>query len=335
VARIPDVEDLADEVKEGGRRALARAITLVESEHPDHVRAGQRLLNALLPHTGRAIRVGVSGTPGVGKSTFIEAFGLHLVAEGHKVAVLAVDPSSPISGGSILGDKTRMEELSRSSHAFIRPSPSQGELGGVARRTREAMLLCEAAGYDVVIVETVGVGQSEIEVADMVDSFLLLLAPGGGDTLQGVKRGVLEISDLVVINKADGALLEVARRTRREYEMGLSLQKPTLEGWHVPVMLTSALDGVGIDAVWEKIREHRARLESTHIDGERALDAKRASQAERWMWSVVDHELKARFRGAPTVTAQLDDVRRAVRGGARSATDGALLLLAAFFGERH
>src|SRR5437660_8733446 len=250
---------LADAVRGGDRRALARAITLVESTREDHRDDAITLLQALMPGAGVAIRVGISGAPGAGKSTFIETLGLHLVDAGHRVAVLAVDPSSTRSGGSILGDKTRMEQLSRRPQAFIRPSPSGGTLGGVARRTREALLVCEAAGFDVVLVETVGVGQSEVAVASMVDLFLLLLAPGAGDELQGVKRGIVELADLIVVNKADGALIEAARHTASDYAHALHLVGQA----GVQVLLASALEGTGIAEAWAATEAHaRAARES-------------------------------------------------------------------------
>src|SRR5213595_2875351 len=243
-------EALAADVRAGSRRALAKAITLVESTRADHQRAAQRLLELLLPGTGRAARVGVSGVPGVGKSTFIEVFGLHLIGLGKKVAVLAVDPSSALSGGSILGDKTRMPRLAAAPEAFIRPSPAAGSLGGVTRRTREALLVCEAAGYDVVLVETVGVGQSEVKVAGMVDLFMVLVAPGAGDELQGLKRGIMELADVVVVNKADGDLAATAAHTAADYAAALHLVRPRIPPWTPQVLTCSALTGVGIPEVW-------------------------------------------------------------------------------------
>src|SRR6478609_2732879 len=246
---------LADAVRAGDRRSLARAITLVESTRPDHREETAALLDELMPATGGATRVGISGAPGAGKSTFIEALGLHLVDDGRRVAVLAVDPSSARGGGSILGDKTRMEQLSRSPHAFIRPSPSKGTLGGVARRTREALLVCEAAGFDVVLVETVGVGQSEVAVAGLVDLFLLLLAPGAGDELQGVKRGIVELADLIVVNKADGDLVDLARHTAADYAHALHLVRSSDANAMDRVRTCSALLGEGIDELWTTIEE--------------------------------------------------------------------------------
>lgn len=291
------MSELARQVVDGDRRALARAITLVESTRTDHRADAEALLAEVLPHTGSAVRVGISGAPGAGKSTFIEALGTHLVEHGHRVAVLAVDPSSTRSGGSILGDKTRMEQLTRSPSAFVRPSPTGGTLGGVARRTREAMLLCEAAGFDVVLVETVGVGQSEVKVAAMVDLFLVLVAPGGGDELQGLKRGIMELADLVVVNKADGALAETAAHTASDYGAALHLVRPRLAGWTPRVLTCSALTGAGIPEVWEAVAEFRGA-----VAGE--LPAVRAAQNRDWMWSEVTDSLLEALAADPT-TAEL------------------------------
>lgn len=273
--------DLSARLLAGDRRALAKAITLIESTRPEDRAAAEALLQAALPATGKAIRVGLSGTPGAGKSTFIESFGSYLTESGRKVAVLAVDPSSRRSGGSILGDKTRMERLSRDRRAFIRPSPSSGELGGVARRTREAILAVEAAGFDTVLVETVGVGQSETAVADMTDMFVLLHAPGGGDELQGVKRGIMELADMVVVNKADGDLLPAARRAAADLKGALHLMRPKHPGWVVPVLQVSSLEHQGIAAVWTEILKFRELL------GEKGLAEAREGQAKSWMWSDI------------------------------------------------
>src|SRR6476661_7069749 len=278
------MSELAQEVIAGDRRALARAITLAESTRPDHRAEAETLLAEVLPRSGGAVRVGISGAPGSGKSTFIEALGTHLVAHGHRVAVLAVDPSSTRSGGSILGDKTRMEQLTRSPDAFVRPSPTGGTLGGVARRTREAMLLCEAAGFDVVLVETVGVGQSEVKVAAMVDLFLVLVAPGGGDELQGLKRGIMELADLVVVNKADGDLAAAAATTAADYGSALHLMRPRVPGWTPRVLQCSSLVGTGIAEVWEAVAEFREAVATE-------LPAVRAAQNREWMWSEVTDSL--------------------------------------------
>jgi LAO/AO transport system kinase len=316
---------LAEKVRAGDRRALARAITLIESTRPEHAGEAEALLEALLAHSGNSVRIGISGVPGVGKSTFIERFGLHLVEAGHKVAVLAVDPSSKVSGGSILGDKTRMEELSRHPLAFIRPSPAGGTLGGVARRTREALLTCEAAGFDVVIVETVGVGQSETAVAEMVDIFLLLLQPGGGDELQGIKKGIVELADAVIVNKADGDLKPAADRAVAEYYAALGLLRAAHPDWRPPVLKCSALLGEGIDAVWETVQEHREIMEAS---GARA--AKRAAQAGAWMWAEISDGLLRRFKAHPEVARELQSLEREVRSGRSTPTAAARRLVGLF-----
>jgi len=285
------LNSLKDDILSGQRRALAKAITLVESSRADHQEEAQALLTQLLPHTGKSVRLGFTGTPGVGKSTFIEAFGLSLTAQGHRVAVLAVDPSSTRTGGSILGDKTRMERLSKDPNAYIRPSPSGGTLGGVARRTREAMLLCEAAGYDVILIETVGVGQSEIAVAEMVDMFLLMLSPGGGDDLQGIKRGIMELADLVIINKADGDLKAAALRAAGDYTSALRLMRPKTSCWTAGVFLASALEGQGLAQIWQQIQ-----LFETAMKDSGALDALRKTQSKAWMWSQIQDQLIDIFR---------------------------------------
>ncbi|MBK0400823.1 methylmalonyl Co-A mutase-associated GTPase MeaB [Limibaculum sp. M0105] len=324
-----DVDELAERLIAGERRALARAITLAESTRSDHRAAARALMARAAPHAGRARRIGLSGTPGVGKSTFIEAFGMMLVEQGLKVAVLAVDPTSARSGGSILGDKTRMDRLSRSPSAFIRPSPAGRELGGVARRTREAILLAEAAGFDVVIVETVGVGQSETVVAEMTDLFVLLLAPAGGDELQGVKRGIMEIADLVVVNKADGPLREVASRTRADYAGALRLMRAREgDAPGFPKALTaSALTGDGLGTVWDEIRA----LDDWRRDSG-WLDRRRAGQAVRWMRSALEHGLIERLYADPAVAARIGALESAVTAGRVVPEDAADELLALFLG---
>jgi LAO/AO transport system kinase len=316
--------ELADLVRSGDRRALARSITLVESTRSDRRAQAAALLDTLLPATGDAVRVGISGTPGAGKSTFIDELGTHLTTAGHRVAVLAVDPSSRRSGGSIMGDKTRMERLARDPAAFIRPSPSGGTLGGVARRTRVAALLCEAAAFDVVLVETVGVGQSETAVADMVDCFVLLAAPGGGDELQGIKRGIMELADLVVVNKADGDLLPAARRAAADYLHAVHLLRPKYPGWTVPVLLASAVESTGVDAVWSEI----GRFEE-HLRSSGGLDRLRSAQSVAWMWSEVRERLIDAFRRDESVAKRLADVEGEVRAGRLSPTTAARELLAA------
>ena len=315
---IPDPETLAKAVRDGDRRALARAITLVESSRGDHRVLAANLVERLAPHTGNAIRIGVSGVPGVGKSTFIETLGKYVVAAGHRVAVLSVDPTSALSGGSILGDKTRMPGLARERGAFIRPSPAGSSLGGVARHTRESILLCEAAGYDVVLVETVGVGQSETAVADMTDVFLLLLLPGAGDELQGIKRGIVELADMVLVNKADGELEASAGRTAAEYGNALRLIRPRSPHWNVPVQTCSALTGTGIAQVWSQVQEYRERLGDS---GE--LEAKRARQARSWMWAEISDSLLGALKGDPGVLARLPEMESAVVAGKLTAANAA------------
>jgi len=307
---------LAAEVSAGDRRALARAITLVESTRAEDRAAAEALLSVLMPKTGRAARIGITGAPGVGKSTFIEAFGRLLTGRGKRVAVLAVDPSSRKGGGSILGDKTRMIELARDPNAFIRPSPAGTTLGGVARRTHEALLLCEAAGFDVVLVETVGVGQSEVAVADMVDMFVLLLSPGGGDELQGIKRGIMELADLAIVTKADGDLIGPARIAAGEVMAAFRFMRASETGWRPDVRLVSALEGHGLDEVWASIERYRATL------GSKGLAARRAEQARAWMWSEVSETLLADLRQDPRTAALADKLEGEVAAG-RLAPSGA------------
>ncbi|MDG2529216.1 methylmalonyl Co-A mutase-associated GTPase MeaB [Caulobacter endophyticus] len=321
---VLDIADLERRLLAGERAALARAITLVESRRADHQAAARELLQRLMPHTGRAQRVGITGVPGAGKSTTIESLGCTLTAAGHRVAVLAVDPSSGRHGGSILGDKTRMERLSVDPAAFIRPSPSGGALGGVARKTREAMLLCEAAGFDVVIVETVGVGQSETVVADMVDIFVALLIPGGGDELQGIKKGLIELADLLVINKADADPTK-AERSARDYRNALHILTPAHRDWTPPVLTASGLTGAGLDVLWGQVQRHR---EVMTANGARA--ARRADQDARWMWAMVNDRLAEAFRAAPAVAALVDETEGAVRAGDLPASSAADRLLKAF-----
>lgn len=306
----------------GDRRVLAKAITLVESRHPDHRERRHQLVEKLLPHTGKAIRLGITGVPGVGKSTFIETFGMMLVAQGHQLAVLAVDPSSQRSGGSILADKTRMQELSKSPQAFIRPSPSGGTLGGVARMTRETLLICEAAGFDVVLVETVGVGQSETAVASMVDFFLILMLSGAGDEYQGIKKGILELADAVAVNKADGDNVARAEKARLQLETALHLLQPTSPNWTPPVVACSAITRAGLEQLWQVVLDHRRRLMKT---GE--LAAKRKAQALEWMWSLIHDGLADRFYGHPDVANALGQTVNQVRQGELLATTAARKLL--------
>jgi LAO/AO transport system kinase len=317
-----EIEALARDVVAGNRRALAKAITLVESTRSDHRAGAQRLLELLLPRTGGAARLGITGVPGAGKSTFIEALGLFLIARGRRVAVLAVDPSSARSGGSILGDKTRMAQLSVAPAAFIRPSPSGGSLGGVARRTREAMLVCEAAGHDVVIVETVGVGQSETAVASMVDFFLVLLLPGAGDELQGIKKGIIEIADGLAVNKCDGDNVRRATQAAAEYRAALRLFRHTSPDWDPPVMTVSALESRGIDAVWDAVERFRATLARS---GE--LDRKRRAQQQAWFWSMLRDGLERQFLGRGDVRRLLPELEAAVGSGRLTPTAAADRLL--------
>lgn len=318
-----DVAEMAAAIRKGDRRALARGITLVESSRADHQEAAQKLLALLLPDTGRAVRIGLSGAPGVGKSTFTEAFGGFLTGQGLKIAVLAIDPSSARTGGSILGDKTRMEVLARDPNAFIRPSPSGGTLGGVARRTREAMLLVEAAGFDVVIIETVGVGQSETAVADMVDMFLLLLSPGGGDELQGIKRGIMELADLVIVNKADGDLLPAARRAAIEYKTALHLMRPKTRHWTPEVQLVSAIEGRGLEEVWKTVRSYEDVMRATGT-----LDGMRADQARAWMWTELREGLLVHVRTHAGAKRRLATLEGEVARGEVTPTSAARELLA-------
>ncbi|MEZ5564972.1 MAG: methylmalonyl Co-A mutase-associated GTPase MeaB [Gammaproteobacteria bacterium] len=323
---IQSADSLARDLKAGDRRALGRAITLIESSHPADREPANRLLELVSPMAGNSIRVGISGVPGVGKSTFIESLGNLVIDQGHKVAVLAVDPSSALSGGSILGDKTRMEMLSRRMEAFIRPSPASGTLGGVTRHTRDTLLLVEAAGFDVVIIETVGVGQSETAVADMADFFLLLLLPGGGDELQGIKRGIVELADLIVVNKADGERQAAAERAAADYRNALRFLRPRSARWTVPVSTCSALDGQGIDKIWALIGEFR---EAMTASGE--LAANRAAQARRWLWHEAVEQLMARLREDPAVRRRLAVLEEAVGSGQLSPRVAASQLVAEFW----
>jgi LAO/AO transport system kinase len=301
---------LAQQILAGDRRALAKAITLVESTRADHGEQAVQLLAELMPHTGKSIRIGVSGAPGVGKSTFIESLGNYLTGQGHQVAVLAVDPTSAVSGGSILGDKTRMEALSVNPKAFVRPSPAGTTLGGVTRRTRESLLLCEAAGYDVIIVETVGVGQSETAVSDMTDMFLLLLSPGGGDDLQGIKRGIMELADLVLVNKADGDQANLVNQTLSDYRGALQFMQARTPGWTPKVHSCSALEGQGIAQAWAVVEDFRAVLTES---GE--LEGLRARQAKAWMWAETAAELLADLRNHPAVSSLVPELEAAVLAG--------------------
>lgn len=314
-------QQLVSGVLAGQRRALAKSITLIESTRGDHQTRAHAVLNALLPHTGRAIRIGISGVPGAGKSTFIEALGVWLIEQGKKLAVLAIDPSSSVTGGSILGDKTRMELLSQREEAFIRPSPSAGSLGGVAEKTREAMLLCEAAGYDVIIVETVGVGQSETTVAGMVDMFCLLQLPNAGDDLQAIKKGIVEIADMVVINKAD-IDPQATAVVRAQWRNALHMLRPASQHWAPPVISLSALRKAGIAEFWAEVEKFRSALEAS---GEFA--SKRQHQALAWMWQMIDAGLRQHFRQHPAVRHNLPALASAVETGRTTPAAAAYTLL--------
>jgi len=323
-----DLESLAAGLQGGQRRALAKAITLIENQRTDKRAQANQLVTRLLPKTGRAIRVGISGVPGVGKSTFIEALGLMLIERGHKVAVLAVDPSSQITGGSIMGDKVRMERLARQANAFIRPSPSSGSLGGVTRRTRESMLLCEAAGFDVLLIETVGVGQSEVTVCEMVDYFMVLLLPGAGDEIQGIKKGIIEMADGLVINKADGEMKNAAARAASFYRSALHFTRPKIPGWTVPICQTSGLNGQGLDKVWEAVLSHRSFLEK-----EGHLDRLRADQVRLWFHSALRDNLLDRLYSNPDVKARISALTGEMEASRRAPHDCADEVLELFLDQ--
>ncbi len=328
MSRFPPTQEFAKAVRSGDRAALARAITLIESVKPAHQALAQALLVELLPQTGNARRVGITGLPGVGKSTTIDQLGTNLTQAGHKVAVLAIDPSSTRTGGSILGDKTRMERLSIDANAFIRPSPSSGTLGGVARTTRETMMLCEAAGFDVILVETVGVGQSETIVSEMVDFFLVLMLPGGGDELQGIKKGVLEIADMIAINKADGDNETRAKRTAGDYRAALRIITPASAAWQPPVHMISGLKNIGLDGVWGEVEKHHAMMDKSG-----ALGAKRADQMVRWMWSMLKDRLLSDFVNHAAVAQALPKLEKDVRAEAITPALAVTELLTLF--EKH
>ena len=305
-----DIKTLAKTLRAGDRAGLARAITLIESRRSDHQAAARELVQTLLPATGKAIRVGITGSPGVGKSTTIDALGSFLIEGGHKVAVLAVDPTSARTGGSILGDKTRMARLAASDSAYIRPSPSSGTLGGVAAKTREAMLLYEAAGFDVILVETVGIGQSETAVSDMTDFFLALMLPGAGDELQGIKKGLVELADMIAINKADGDNIKRANLAAADYRSALHILQPRSEHWQPPVVTYSALTGAGIAGLWQKIVDHRNAMTAS---GDFA--ARRRQQQVKWMWSMLEQRVLARLRADTSTRARVKKTEAEVAAG--------------------
>ena len=320
-----DCHGLAQNIRLGDRRALSKGITLVESALPTHQENASELLEILMPYTGESIRIGVSGAPGVGKSTFIESFGGHVINQGHKVAVLAVDPTSSVSGGSILGDKTRMESLSRENDAYIRPSPAGKTLGGVTRRTRETLLLCEAAGFDVIFVETVGVGQSETAVSEMTDMFLLLIPPGGGDELQGIKRGIMELADLVLVNKSDGDQLAAASRTAADYQVALEFLHNRSLNWKAKVQTMSALTGQDIDQVWQLIIDYRNLLDTA---GE--ISSRRIAQSSSWMWSEIAEGLLEELKQSELVMSHIDSIENEVKSGNLPPTVAARKLIKKF-----
>jgi len=318
-------DELVQALRSGDRRALARAVTLIESTRPDHREEAERFLDAILPLTGRATRIGISGPPGAGKSTFIERFGLDGLEGGQRLAVLAVDPGSKRGGGAILGDKTRMSDLSRHPAAYIRPSSAGAQTGGVARRTREAILVCEAAGFDTIIVETVGTGQSETSVAEMTDMFVLILPPTAGDELQGLKRGIIELADLILVNKADGALEPHARETAAEYQNAMRLVMSSVPGWEVPVRAVSALTGDGVAAIWNDVARFREVLEKGGL-----WQGRRSAQAKAALWAELGDGLIERFRSAPAIAGRLAEVEREVAAGERTVAAAARELLEKF-----
>ncbi len=322
------IDDYVQGVLRGDKMVFARAITLIESNSPQHIETAQEVLRQILPHTGTSLRVGITGIPGVGKSTFIEAFGTYLCDQNHRVAVLAVDPSSSISRGSILGDKTRMERLARHPNGFVRPSPSAGTLGGVARKSRETILLCEAAGFDVILVETIGVGQSEITVRSMVDFFLLLMLAGAGDELQGIKKGIMELADSVIINKADGDNKQRALAARQEFSRALHYLPPATSGWTTEAYTCSAISGEGINEVWDVIQAFAKQTNESGVFGER-----RRSQARDWVYAMVEEHLQTRFFQHPSVKRVLPNIEQAVIAGTMTAAVAVQELLQAFEGE--
>ncbi|MDQ7826270.1 MAG: methylmalonyl Co-A mutase-associated GTPase MeaB [Candidatus Eremiobacteraeota bacterium] len=320
--KLRSAEEFVSEILKGNRLALAKAITLIESERAEDQKVSSGILKELIPRSGASIRLGITGVPGAGKSTFIEALGCHLTDNNHNVAVLAIDPSSTISGGSLLADKTRMEKLSVSPRAFIRPSPSSSHLGGVARKTRETMILCEAAGFDVVLLETVGVGQSEIAAASMVDFFLVLMLPNAGDEIQGIKKGVIELADAIIINKADGNNVEKALMAREIYKNALLILTPASLDWRPPVLTCSALEGRGMDEIWKTVVDHQVLFKKT---GE--LLRKRREQDISWMWSLLEGHLRCYIFSMPSVKKAADDAKKAVLDGVLTPDAAAVQIL--------
>jgi LAO/AO transport system kinase len=320
-----DIDELYEGVLKAETLHLARAITLIESQRHDHRELADQLLTKLLPHTGKSLRIGLSGVPGAGKSTFTEAFGTYVTEQGHRIAVLAIDPSSPKTKGSILGDKTRMEHLATNPNAYIRPTPSGCTLGGVARRTREAMLVCEAAGYDIILIETVGVGQSEIAVAQMTDVFVLILVPGGGDELQGIKKGIVELADVLVVNKADGDLDRAADRAKGSYQNALQLLYPSNSKWIPPVLKVSSVENRGVDTVWETLNDFKDVMH-----GEGLFEKRRMAQARDWMWSEVGDNLMEALRAHPAVNAMIGSLEGEVAHSRATPSAAAKAMMEAF-----
>jgi LAO/AO transport system kinase len=328
-SKEPSVGELVDGVLSGNRGMLARAITLVESNAEQHFHKAQELLQKLLSHSGKSIRIGITGVPGAGKSTFIETFGTYLCDLGLRVAVLAIDPSSSLSGGSILGDKTRMEQLSRNPRAFIRPSPTAGKLGGVHRKTREAMLICEAAGFDVILIETVGVGQSEVIIRDMVDFFMLLVLTGAGDELQGMKKGIMELADAVLVHKADGANKVIAEQTRKEYSRILHFLQPATKGWSSKAYACSSLTGEGIKEVWDVIKDFEEKGKTSGVFAER-----RKGQQRDWIYSLITDQLHYSFFHHPEVKLKLPQLENEVMAGEKTAATAVEILFHAFLSQK-
>jgi LAO/AO transport system kinase len=326
----PSLEDLFDGILAGDRTMLARAITLAESNSEEHFQKAQILLQKALPFTGRSIRIGITGVPGAGKSTFIEAFGIFLCNLGHKVAVLAIDPSSSLSGGSILGDKTRMEQLARNSHAFIRPSPSGGKLGGVHRKTRESMLLCEAAGFDVILIETVGVGQSEVIIRDMVDFFMLLVLTGAGDELQGMKKGIMELADAIIVHKADGANIQNAIKTQSEYNRILHFLQPATKGWQTKAYSCSSLTKEGISEIWEMMQSFEKNGKNLGV-----YEDRRKGQSREWLYSMITDQLHYQFFHHPGILHNLPKLENEVMSGEKTVATAAEILFKCFFENDH
>lgn len=323
---VVSIEELYEGVRSGNRSSLARSITLIESNAAHHFEQAQLLLQKLIPYSGKSVRIGITGVPGAGKSTFIEAFGMYLCSLGHRVAVLAIDPSSKLNGGSILGDKTRMEHLSRNPFAFIRPSPSGGKLGGVHRKTREAMMICEAAGFDVILIETVGVGQSEVIIRDMVDFFMLLVLTGAGDELQGMKKGIMELADALIVHKADGANREKALLTKKEYNQILHFLQPATKGWQTKAHTCSSLTNEGISDVWKVIKTFEEKGKSSGVFSER-----RKGQLREWLYSMISDQLQYQFFHNPEVMLQLPKLENEVMAGEKTVASAVELLFKALF----